>query len=783
MRFTVHATVLGIAALLSGCVTTQGGGLAASSATESPSFGMDTTGLKDMFSSEMRAVKQLVETGKLDEAEASFLKDAEYFKRRLTDVSKPLPPDLQKLGEHVWAKHYERHVAGTLRRLEEVTSFVEIAKWDDQSKTLKFSYQLRDTLDHDVAVNLLRLGVQSREALTAQLQRVNELSRASRAAALASTFEGVIKTGRHPQAYPGIPFDSADYRQAPGFQEAAMRHLSQLPNRAELTTEARRLDSYLSTQSKEAIDRRFAELFRGEVLADGKVTLEEMADLSDSKTPFGGATEQLSSAVRVGYVDLTSASLKNRNIFDFEISFKKDLSLTFSPADESVFHSGNWGSYDYLFVTDLGLAKVNREFKSRTSVKSRVQTGERETPNPYYVEAMTRYQRAMAEYQRSQLSAAIPKACAGWGCALQAIADGIAQGAAQRQVDEASRLLAATSQTRTEPVYSPYEYESVDVNAVKTVDVNYFVIDVKGRRIFRSNFQVNDQENFNVAYNVRDADPDRASIMRNVKAEEEVTAWEKLPIEVPLSALFSAKNLSTAKMTPLTDVPAFLASLSSRNAVAAAPVYARAASSTSARGTSATLQEASSPASQTIADERFDSIVMVQTPGGIGTGFYVTPDLILTAHHVVSKNSLVQLVYYNGTKSFGRVVDHDVRLDLALIRVQTPGKPLKIHTGPLRLGETVEAIGHPKGYEFTITRGVVSALRRQRSATIGSNVPVEFVQTDTPISQGNSGGPLLLGDTVIGVNDWIRVDKGSQNLNFSVSFNEIREFLNRAQAK
>ena len=60
---------------------------------------------------------------------------------------------------------------------------------------------------------------------------------------------------------------------------------------------------------------------------------------------------------------------------------------------------------------------------------------------------------------------------------------------------------------------------------------------------------------------------------------------------------------------------------------------------------------------------------------------------------------------------------------------------------------------------------------------------VEFVQTDTPISPGNSGGPLLLRDTVIGVNDWIRVDKGSQNLNFSVSYNEIKSFLDRYLSK
>lgn len=110
-------------------------------------------------------------------------------------------------------------------------------------------------------------------------------------------------------------------------------------------------------------------------------------------------------------------------------------------------------------------------------------------------------------------------------------------------------------------------------------------------------------------------------------------------------------------------------------------------------------------------------------------------------------------------------------------------KPLAVHTGPLKLGETVEAIGHPKGYEFTITRGVISAVRRQRSAAIGSDNLVEFIQTDTPISPGNSGGPLLLKDAVIGVNDWIRVDKGSQSLNFSVSYNEIRSYLDRFKSK
>lgn len=789
MRPVFCLTLLPIAALLSGCVTTQGGGLVGVSDSLLKPLGMNTSSVTDSFSSEIRTVRQLVEAGKLDEAEVSFLKEAEYFKKRLSDESKALPAFLQVLGEHVWRKHYAQRVADTQQQLASVVDVTERTKWAQYSKALSDGQRLIDALDQDLAVALLRQGSDERSALRAQVLRVNALAHASRGVALAATHDEVLSTGSHSYEFPAKPFDASDYIKDTSFQEAIRRVVDQQNDRASLAAFAGRLGPYMGDTTKAATDERFVSLVRRELLADGQVSLEEMGTLSAQKTPFGGATDKLSGVVKVGYVDLTSANLRNRNAFDFEIAFKKDLTLTFASADESVFRSGNWGAYDYLFITDLAVAKVSRDFKSRKPVRSRAKTGERQTPNPAYVDAVSNYQKAMAEFQRVQIEAAIPKACQGWGCALQGLADGLAQGTARSRVDEASRTLGSTSQTLTVPVYSDYAYESVDINAVKSVDVNYYVVDVKGRRIIRSSFQVNDQENFNVAYNVRDEDPDKASILRNLKAEEEVTAWEKRPVEVPLSALFNSNNLQSASATPLTDVPSFLASLSNRQVVAAAPTYARgghaaggAAASTGSSGTSQ-LRDSSSSSSQTIADERFDSIVIVQSPGSTGTGFYVTPELILTAHHVVEKNALVQLVMYNGTKTYGRVVDHDVRLDLALVRAQTVGKPLKIHTGPLRLGETVEAIGHPKGYEFTITRGVVSALRRQRSANIGSNVPVEFVQTDTPISPGNSGGPLLLGDVVIGVNDWIRVDKGSQNLNFSVSYNEIREFLSRTQAK
>ena len=120
---------------------------------------------------------------------------------------------------------------------------------------------------------------------------------------------------------------------------------------------------------------------------------------------------------------------------------------------------------------------------------------------------------------------------------------------------------------------------------------------------------------------------------------------------------------------------------------------------------------------------------------------------------------------------------------MAIIRAQDVGIPVEIFSGPIRLGETVEAIGHPKGYEFTISRGVVSAVRKKESIMVGSAAKVEYIQSDTPISPGNSGGPLFMGDRVVGVADWVRVDQASQNLNFSVSYNEVLDYLKRFEGR
>jgi S1-C subfamily serine protease len=77
-------------------------------------------------------------------------------------------------------------------------------------------------------------------------------------------------------------------------------------------------------------------------------------------------------------------------------------------------------------------------------------------------------------------------------------------------------------------------------------------------------------------------------------------------------------------------------------------------------------------------------------------------------------------------------------------------------------GHAVGAFGHPNGFRFSGTRGVVSG----RTSRFGE----DWLQTDAPINGGNSGGPLISLETgrVVGVNTATLADGESQNANFAI---------------
>ncbi|NUP12263.1 MAG: trypsin-like serine protease [Polyangiaceae bacterium] len=171
------------------------------------------------------------------------------------------------------------------------------------------------------------------------------------------------------------------------------------------------------------------------------------------------------------------------------------------------------------------------------------------------------------------------------------------------------------------------------------------------------------------------------------------------------------------------------------------------------------------------------SVVRVRVATGGGTGWVATKDgLVVTNHHVVDYDQDVVLRTHDGRDSKGRVVRVDARKDVAIVAPLTPlGVPPLALGDARRLtpGDPVIAIGHPHGLEYTITSGVVSALRKVRG--------VDHVQTDAALNPGNSGGPLLDDSgAVIAMNTFGRRD--GESLGFAVAIHEIQPLIASTQA-
>lgn len=146
----------------------------------------------------------------------------------------------------------------------------------------------------------------------------------------------------------------------------------------------------------------------------------------------------------------------------------------------------------------------------------------------------------------------------------------------------------------------------------------------------------------------------------------------------------------------------------------------------------------------------------------VGTAFFALGDgLAVTSWHVVSDAMKV-----SGKLSDSRVVnvegivDKDEKHDLALLRV-TPanGPQVQLCTVNPSVGSRAYAIGAPKGFEFSITDGLISQIQNVDGYS-------QF-QVSCPISGGNSGGPIVneRGE-VVGVTSWTKRD--AQNLSFAI---------------
>ena len=126
------------------------------------------------------------------------------------------------------------------------------------------------------------------------------------------------------------------------------------------------------------------------------------------------------------------------------------------------------------------------------------------------------------------------------------------------------------------------------------------------------------------------------------------------------------------------------------------------------------------------------------------------------------------------------VVGYDATKDLAVLqlsgKVPDDVNELRLSNKLPEVGSDVHAIGQPGSLSWTYTKGYVSQLRNNYKWTYEKTLhEASIIQTQTPISPGNSGGPLIGPDgLLIGVNSFKA--KG-ENLNFAVNSLEVINFL------
>lgn len=193
-----------------------------------------------------------------------------------------------------------------------------------------------------------------------------------------------------------------------------------------------------------------------------------------------------------------------------------------------------------------------------------------------------------------------------------------------------------------------------------------------------------------------------------------------------------------------------------------------------------------------------DSVVYVEVytrayrsgeePYGAGSGIIISSDgYIITNAHVVDDMDRY-VIHVNTTDPIegtgvveeyeAALVGSDTDTDLAVLKIEATGLQAAVlgDSDELRLGDDVVAIGNPLGLETSVTKGVVSGLKRQQYST--SERELSSIQTDASINSGNSGGGLFnMHGEVVGIVNSKLIYNNAEGVGFAITINEAKSVI------
>ncbi|GAB6099802.1 hypothetical protein JCM16358_16810 [Halanaerocella petrolearia] len=165
-----------------------------------------------------------------------------------------------------------------------------------------------------------------------------------------------------------------------------------------------------------------------------------------------------------------------------------------------------------------------------------------------------------------------------------------------------------------------------------------------------------------------------------------------------------------------------------------------------------------------------------------GAGIIINSNgYLITSKHLINKADQIKIKLKDQSKyKVAKAIGNDTKLDIALLKINEKELPTASlgDSNRLRPGDLILAIGHPYGFDYSISLGIISATNRSLKLEEDGKTETynNLIQTDAAINPGNSGGPILnTNGEVVGIN--IAINFKAHGISFAIPINQVKDSI------